>query len=102
MVLVISIVLLVLGYAIAAWGPKYGVLERLGCRSGSSYYTHIHTYLCGDQYDVCVSFDNNCGNDYHPEKVMRYYSVYGGAALFLGLLGFIGLILGIVILARRR
>jgi hypothetical protein len=34
------------------------------CPHGGTYYASICTSLCGCQYNVCVSFDNNCANDY--------------------------------------
>jgi hypothetical protein len=36
------------------------------CRVGYTYYSSISTKLCGVQYNVCVNFDYNCANDYHP------------------------------------
>jgi hypothetical protein len=35
------------------------------CPHGGTYYASICTSLCGCQYNVCVSFDYNCANDYH-------------------------------------
>jgi hypothetical protein len=35
------------------------------CPYGGQYYSSIHTSLCGWQYNVCVTFDYNCANDYH-------------------------------------
>jgi hypothetical protein len=35
------------------------------CPYGGQYYSSIYTKLCGWQYNVCVSFDYNCANDYH-------------------------------------
>jgi hypothetical protein len=34
------------------------------CPRGGEYRSEICTSLCGCQYDVCVSFDHNCANDY--------------------------------------
>jgi hypothetical protein len=34
------------------------------CPYGGSYFSKLCTKLCGCQYNVCVSFDRNCGNDY--------------------------------------
>jgi len=34
------------------------------CPYGGEYRSKICTSLCGCQYDVCVSFDYNCANDY--------------------------------------
>lgn len=34
------------------------------CPYGGRYYSRLHTSLCGWQYNVCVTFDNNCRNDY--------------------------------------
>jgi hypothetical protein len=34
------------------------------CPYGGTYFASIYTRLCGWQYNVCVSFDRNCGNDY--------------------------------------
>jgi hypothetical protein len=34
------------------------------CPYGGSYRSSIYTKLCGWQYNVCVSFDYNCANDY--------------------------------------
>jgi len=102
-ILAISTVLLVLGFAIVTVGPKYGKLESSkSCPYGGTYYAQIFTSLCGWQYDVCVSLDSNCGNDYHPEQVVRYYPVYGGLAGLLGLSGLVGLTLGVLVFARQR
>ena len=35
-----------------------------GCPYGGTYYPRLYTRLCGWQYNVCVTFDNNCSNDY--------------------------------------
>jgi hypothetical protein len=34
------------------------------CPYGGEYRSEICTSLCGCQYNVCVSFDHNCANDY--------------------------------------
>jgi hypothetical protein len=34
------------------------------CPYGGKYRSSICTSLCGCQYDVCVTFDYNCANDY--------------------------------------
>lgn len=34
------------------------------CPHGGQYRSRICTSFCGCQYDVCVSFDYNCANDY--------------------------------------
>jgi hypothetical protein len=34
------------------------------CPYGGQYFSSIYTSVCGWQYDVCVSFDYNCANDY--------------------------------------
>ena len=34
------------------------------CPYGGEYRSSICTSLCGCQYDVCVTFDYNCANDY--------------------------------------
>jgi len=34
------------------------------CPYGGEYRSKICTSLCGCQYNVCVSFDHNCANDY--------------------------------------
>jgi len=34
------------------------------CPYGGQYRSSICTSLCGCQYDVCVTFDHNCANDY--------------------------------------
>jgi hypothetical protein len=40
-------------------------LGKVGpCPYGGTYYSRLCTKLCGCQYNVCVSFDRNCGNDY--------------------------------------
>ncbi|MGA8858122.1 MAG: hypothetical protein WB643_13280 [Candidatus Bathyarchaeia archaeon] len=36
------------------------------CPYGGTYFSSIYTSLCGWQYDVCVTFDSNCSDDYHP------------------------------------
>ena len=35
------------------------------CPYGGTYYAAKYTRLCGWQYDVCITFDYNCANDYH-------------------------------------
>jgi hypothetical protein len=40
-------------------------LGKVGpCPYGGTYFSKLCTKLCGCQYNVCVSFDRNCGNDY--------------------------------------
>jgi len=34
------------------------------CPYGGQYYSSIYTSLCGWQYNVCVTWDNNCADDY--------------------------------------
>jgi hypothetical protein len=46
------------------------------CPYGGSYYARICTRLCGCEYDVCVSFDYNCANDYHAVYVVVYAVTY--------------------------
>jgi len=41
------------------------------CPYGGQYRSSICTSLCGCQYDVCVTFDHNCANDYHAIYVDR-------------------------------
>jgi len=41
------------------------------CPYGGKYYAAKYTKLCGWQYDVCITFDYNCGNDYHAVYVTR-------------------------------
>lgn len=48
---------------------------QCSCPCGGRYYSAIHTSLCGWQYNVCVTFDGNCANDYpavcnQPQKYM--------------------------------
>jgi hypothetical protein len=42
------------------------------CPNGGTFYASICTSLCGCQYNVCVSFDNNCANDYPAVYVGGY------------------------------
>ena len=42
------------------------------CPNGGTYYASICTSLCGCQYNVCVTFDNNCANDYPAVYVGGY------------------------------
>jgi hypothetical protein len=43
------------------------------CPYGGTYYSSICTSLCGCQYNVCVTFDYNCANDYRaiPAYITR-------------------------------
>lgn len=45
---------------------KVATMGRSGptCPYGGEYRSRICTSLCGCQYDVCVTFDYNCANDY--------------------------------------
>jgi len=35
------------------------------CPNGGECFSHIYTSLCGDQYNVCVTWNHNCADDYH-------------------------------------
>lgn len=43
---------------------SYGSYGSPSCPYGGTYFSSIYTSLCGWQYDVCVTFDYNCSNDY--------------------------------------
>lgn len=45
---------------------------HLTCTNGGTYYASICTSLCGCKYNVCVTFDNNCANDYPAIYVGGY------------------------------
>jgi hypothetical protein len=45
------------------------------CPYGGTYYARICTSLCGCQYNVCVSFDYNCANDYQAVTTYVYNTV---------------------------
>jgi hypothetical protein len=45
------------------------------CPYGGTYYASVCTSYCGCQYDVCVSFDYNCANDYHAIQTYLYNTV---------------------------
>jgi len=34
------------------------------CPNGGQYYESLYTSLCGLQRNICVTWDNNCANDY--------------------------------------
>jgi len=87
-----SIICVLVGFAIWGFSPQERSWVSSGsCPNGGEYYSRISTSLCGVQYDVCVSFDYNCGNDYHPPQVERRSPVYGLEAAFLTLTGFLGM-----------
>jgi hypothetical protein len=99
--LAISLVLILGGFGLSAFGPQGHVLESSrSCPRGGTYYSHILTSLCGNQYDVCVSFDYNCANDYHPPQVDRTFPIYGGESAILILAGLIGIVLGLWLRTR--
>jgi hypothetical protein len=41
------------------------------CPYGGEYFSAICTKLCGCQYDICVSFDYNCADDYPAVHAAR-------------------------------
>jgi hypothetical protein len=45
------------------------------CPYGGTYYARICTKLCGCQYNVCVSFDYNCANDYPAVQLYHYATI---------------------------
>lgn len=72
-----------------------------GCPSGTEYFKHIWTSLCGDQYNICVSFDDNCGNDIHPIPPYSFTAVakeqvpnagYAGYGMLLLIIGGSGIL----------
>jgi hypothetical protein len=58
-------------YSVSSGGGGYPT-----CPYGGSYRASICTSLCGCEYDVCVSIDRNCGNDYHAVYVGGYAVTY--------------------------
>jgi hypothetical protein len=52
------------------------VAGRPSCPYGGTYYPSIHTALCGWQYEVCVSFDYNCADDYNAVFVGGYTNTF--------------------------
>jgi hypothetical protein len=101
--IVISLIVLVSGLALVTLSPTVEVVSSSrSCPYGGRYYSSIRTSLCGLQEDVCVSYDYNCGNDYHPPREVHHVAVYGleGGLLFLA--GLIGLIIGVLSLLKSR
>jgi hypothetical protein len=58
------------------------VASKSMCPHGGQYYPSICTRLCGCQYNVCVSYDYNCANDYSAIPGFPVESIVAG--LFLG------------------
>lgn len=48
-----------------------GKICSCSCPYGGRYYSSLYTRLCGWQYNVCVTFDYNCGNDYQARCTCR-------------------------------
>lgn len=100
-VLAVSVLSILLGFGVSAFSPQEHVLvSSKSCPRGGTYYTQISTSLCGTQYDICVSFDYNCGNDYHSPQVEQSVLIYGPEAVLLGLAGFVGMFVGFCLLSR--
>jgi len=45
------------------------------CPYGGTYRAQLYTSLCGWQYNVCVTFDYNCANDYRAVCTSTGYTV---------------------------
>jgi len=58
------LLLLIPSLALLTVADTAAAAQRCSCPYGGRYYSRLHTSLCGWQYDVCVTFDRNCANDY--------------------------------------
>lgn len=65
-------------------------------RTMSRFVDGILTSLCGDQYNVCVTWDYNCANDYPAVYVARTPEFPFGAVTVLVAVGLV------VVLTRPR
>lgn len=107
---VASVAVLATPHIVAAYTGKRCSADY-SCPHGGECFSWIHTSLCGDQYNVCVTWDYNCVNDYPAVYVgataahEQYPQSTGG-----GITGFppesilAGVLIGIsgLILFRRR
>jgi|GEM_PF-4856045 len=100
-VLALAVLSIYGGAAIWQFGPQQTFWSSSeSCPNGGQYFAQISTSLCGTQYDVCVSFDYNCGNDYHPAQAARVTSAYELELTFLILTGFLELLVAFWLLKR--
>jgi hypothetical protein len=58
-----------------AYSTRSYALGYPSCPYGGTYFASICTSLCGCQYNVCVSFDYNCANDYPAVQSYGYITV---------------------------
>jgi hypothetical protein len=65
-----SVTMRTIAYSTSTYGSGYP-----SCPYGGTYRASICTSLCGCQYNVCVSFDYNCANDYQAVPAYAYSTV---------------------------
>ena len=58
------LILLVLIPFLAVLMTAGNAVAACTCPYGGQYYPSLFTRACGIQSNVCVSWDNNCANDY--------------------------------------
>jgi hypothetical protein len=65
-----SVTMRTIAYSTSSYGLGYP-----SCPYGGTYFASICTNLCGCQYNVCVSFDYNCADDYQAVQSYVYNTV---------------------------